>query len=289
MRTEQLTAAPSLTPLMVKAILTAPTRRGGELPDTELVLDGVRADHDKLADYARVCGFRVAPTLPGTYPHILGFPLAMRLMTDAAFPFPLPGMVHYGNRITQHKPVPTEAELSLRVRAGNLDTTERGVRFGMFTEAYAGGELLWDEESLYMHLSKGGRRKESADDAKPAEKAEPEEPVTPTALWKVADDTGRRYAAVSGDHNPIHLHPVAARLAGFRKPIAHGMWTLARCLSALEGRLPEAYTIEVKFRKPITLPSTVGFAATRDGAAWRIGVHDRDGVKTYLSGAVTPA
>ncbi len=284
MPTEQLSAAPSLPPLMVKAILTAPTRRGGELPDTELALDGVRADHGKLADYARVCGFRVAPTMPGTYPHILGFPLAMRLMTDTGFPFPLPGMVHYGNRITQHKPVPTEAELSLRVRAGNLTATERGVRFGMFTEAYAGGELLWDEESQYLHLSKGGGPRS---DGKRGEE-KPEAPTTPTAVWRVGGDIGRRYAAVSGDHNPIHLHPVAAKLAGFRKPIAHGMWTLARCLSALEGRLPEAYTIEVEFRKPITLPSTVGFAATREGAGWRVGVHDRDGVKTYVSGAVTP-
>lgn len=282
MRTEQLGSAPSLTPLMVKAILTAPTRRGGELPDTELVLDGVRADHDKLPDYARVCGFRVAAHLPGTYPHILGFPLAMRLMTDSGFPFPLPGLVHHGNVITQHRPVPTEVSLTLRVHAGDLEITERGARFAMATEAYDGDVLLWEEESLYMHLSKGGGSSKS--DGKP----EPVESASPSALWKVPDDIGRRYAAVSGDHNPIHLHPVTARLAGFRKPIAHGMWTLARCLSSLEGRLPDAHRIEVRFRKPITLPSTVGFAATRDGDGWTIGVHDRDGVRTYVTGSVAP-
>ena len=53
-------------------------------------------------------------------------------------------------------------------------------------------------------------------------------------------DIGRRYGAVSGDRNPIHLYPLTARLFGFRRAIAHGMWTKARCLAALEGRLPEA-------------------------------------------------
>ena len=75
--------------------------------------------------------------------------------------------------------------------------------------------------------------------------------------WKLAGDLGRRYAAVSGDYNPIHVHPLSARLFGFPSAIAHGMWTKARCLAALEPRLPDAFTVEVAFRKPILLPATV--------------------------------
>jgi len=35
------------------------------------------------------------------------------------------------------------------------------------------------------------------------------------------------FAAVSGDHNPIHTDAVAAKMAGLGRPIAHGMWLSA--------------------------------------------------------------
>ncbi|MGH3648194.1 MAG: MaoC family dehydratase [Micromonosporaceae bacterium] len=283
MRTEELSSAPSLTTLLVKAILTAPTRRGGELPDTELVLSDVVADRDKLANYARVCGFRLTTELPPTYPHILGFPLAMRLMTDTGFPFALPGLVHAGNLIIQHRPLPADRPLAIRVRTDSLEATEKGTQFVVRTEAYAGEQAVWQEESRYLHLEKGKAKQGPREQREPAEEVEP---PTPTAIWRLPDDLGRRYAAVSGDHNPIHLHPLSAKLAGFSRPIAHGMWTLAHCLAALEGRLPDAYRAEVKFRRPIALPSTVGFLAQRTEDGWALGVHNRSGEKTYLTGVV---
>jgi hypothetical protein len=81
-----------------------------------------------------------------------------------------------------------------------------------------------------------------------------------TATWRLSGDLGRRYASVSGDMNPIHIHPVSARLLGFPAAIIHGMWTKARCLAALDPRLPERFGVEVSFRKPILLPATVQFA-----------------------------
>ena len=99
-----------------------------------------------------------------------------------------------------------------------------------------------------------------------------------------ADDLGRRYAAVSGDHNPIHLHDLAAKPFGFPRAIAHGMWTKARCLAAL--RLPDAFTVDVRFSKPILLPSTVTFGSAEDDAATRFAVRAaRDGVP-HLDGHV---
>jgi acyl dehydratase len=36
-----------------------------------------------------------------------------------------------------------------------------------------------------------------------------------------------RYAEASGDRNPIHLDPAAARAAGLPRPILHGLYTMA--------------------------------------------------------------
>ena len=59
----------------------------------------------------------------------------------------------------------------------------------------------------------------------------------------------------------------SAKAFGFPRAIAHGMWTKARCLAAL--RLPDAFTVDVRFKKPILLPSTVTFGEAED----RFAVH----------------
>jgi acyl dehydratase len=41
-------------------------------------------------------------------------------------------------------------------------------------------------------------------------------------------DAARRYAEASGDRNPIHLDPAAARAAGLPAPILHGLYTMAQ-------------------------------------------------------------
>ena len=81
-------------------------------------------------------------------------------------------------------------------------------------------------------------------------------------VWRLPGDLGRQYAAVSGDHNPIHLYPITAKALGFPRQIAHGMWTMARCVAALENRLPDAVRVDVAFKKPVLLPGSVAFGST---------------------------
>ena len=109
----------------------------------------------------------------------------------------------------------------------------------------------------------------------------------PRAEWKLGGDLGRRYAAVSGDRNPIHMHALTAKPLGFPAAIAHGMWTKARCLAALESRLPDAFTVEVRFRKPILLPAKVEFGSSETTRA-QIDFFVRDAKKhtPHLEGSI---
>ena len=112
-----------------------------------------------------------------------------------------------------------------------------------------------------------------------------EQPPSPpfVAEWKLPGDLGRRYGGVSGDRNPIHMYGPAAKLFGFPRAIAHGMWTKARCLAALQHRLPDAFTVEVEFRKPILLPGAVAFAAADD---LRFSVRDAKKGTPHLDGRI---
>jgi len=270
---------PSLARLYARALASARRRRGDRLPDATLELAGLPVDRDLLGRYLEVCGFRQSDRLPPTYPHLLAFPLAMSLMVDPAFPFPLPGLVHVSNRISQRRALTAEDRLSLRVHAANLRVHPRGRQVDLLTEASAGSEGVWSEVSTYLHIE---RRSSPA--SRPAAASGPA-PQT-SALWRLRSDLGRRYAAVSGDVNPIHLNPLAARLFGFRRAIAHGMWLKARCLAALEGRLPDSLTAEVEFRSPVLLPSTVGFADHRRDSGWTVELFQPSSGRRHLSGSI---
>lgn len=110
------------------------------------------------------------------------------------------------------------------------------------------------------------------------------------AWWRLPGDLGLRYGAVSGDRNPIHLHTLTAKPFGFPGAIAHGMWTKARCLAALESQLPDSYRVKVRFAKPVVLPTRIGFALEPGKAPGEIDFRvlaDR-GTGTHLSGSISP-
>lgn len=258
------------------ALTMLPARRAAELPDRELVRRGVEVDRDHLTRYDRVCGFRLTDTLPATYPHILAFPMAMRLMSGPGFPFPVVGLVHVANRITVRRPIDAGEPLDLAVWAQSLRPHDRGRQFDVVATATRGDEEVWRGVSTYLSKERSAGRREHRD--------HPPAPA-PTATWQVPARVGGDYAAVSGDRNPIHTSRVGARVFGFPRPIAHGMWTKARCLAALEGRLPAAYTVEVSFKMPILLPGRVSFHARPAANGWEFGVDSR---RPHLAGVVTP-
>lgn len=278
----ELDSAPNLTSLFSKAVLSGVLpggKRGKDLPDTVVVRNDVAVDPEHLAAYDEVCGFGLTDELPSTYLHVLTFGLQVKLMADSSFPFPLVGLVHVANKITQRRPVGISESFSLRVRVENLRPHEKGKQFDMVSEVVVGGDdqPAWTDVSTYLRRgggSGGGGKKEQL--------AAP----TPKAVWRVPNDIGRKYAEVSGDHNPIHLYNATAKLFGFPRAIAHGMWTKARCLAAFEGRLPDAYTVGVAFKLPVLLPAKVGFAAHETGTGWSFELFGARNGKPHVAGTI---
>ncbi|RRV40960.1 MaoC/PaaZ C-terminal domain-containing protein [Pseudomonas sp. p106] len=231
-----------------------------------LPADGLRCfipiQPGNLAAYRNLCHFTDDARLPGTYPHIMAFNLQLQLLTAHGFPFPLLGLVHLHNRIEVLRPLGGIDGLHFAVHADNLQPHAKGGTFDLITEAEDGLGLLWRETSrmLVRGLKLEGQPEES-------EESEPQ-PLPETTRWYADSDIGRRYAKVCGDYNPIHLSATSARLFGFPRAIAHGMWSKAMALAALRGHLPgSGYAFEVDFRKPVRLPSEVVLSASAAGPA----------------------
>ena len=275
-----LAGSPALAPLLARGALLSPFKRprpDAEFPRDRLVLPALRIDLARLAAYERVCGFATGEdALPLTYPHVLGFPLAMRLMSCRGFPLPLLGLVHTSIEITRRRELTATGEYELAVYIGGLEPHRRGTEAAVITEMRAGGEVVWESRSTYLArhrtVQRIGETAKGGDDDREA--------LPVVAEWRLGADIGRRYGAASGDRNPIHLHPLTARLFGFRRAIAHGMWTVARCLAA-HGAPQEAYA-RAEFKAPVLLPGTVTYAA--EGG--RFELRGGEGRRLHVSGVV---
>lgn len=245
----------------------------------------VVVDRARVDAYAAVCGFPRKDVVPLTYPHMLAFPLHMAIMSDPLFPYPAIGMVHVENTITAHRAVAVGESLEVRASVGLPRPHARGVLLDFDTTVSAAGEVAWTSRSTYL-------RRGRTVDGDPAPGIEVLDPPTGGVQWRLPADLGRTYAGVSGDANPIHLYPLTARALGFRRQIAHGMWTKARSVAAIENRLPEAVRVEVAFRKPVFLPGTVAYAARRDedgsrGGGWTFAMTSPQDSSPHLLGRTT--
>ena len=218
-------------------------------------------DHDRarLAAYSRVCGYPLNDRLPMTWPHVLGFPLQMSLMSARDFPFALPGLVHLRNEIEWAQPLPVSQPLVIEVHAEQLAEHPRGATVDLVTEVRVGDALGWSGRSTYLSLGRSIGTAVTRDELAVAvdDRAR--------SVWHVPADIGRRYARVSGDVNPIHVSRLAAKAFGFPRAIAHGMWLQARLLSSYGSVLPSPGRCVVEFRAPVLLPSTVRVHERRAG------------------------
>lgn len=240
-------------------------KSGGPFHGMTVTRPPVTIARDQVDAYAEVCGFPAKDEVPLPYPHMLAFPLHMAILTDPAFPAPAIGTVHLENSITRRRPIAIGDTLEVATTVGPAQPHPKGTVFEFRTTAYAGEELVWESVSTYLRRGRG--------DASASWGSQFPDVSPGGTVWRLPADLGRRYASVSGDYNPIHLYPLTAKALGFNRQIAHGMWTKARCIAALENRLPAAVRVDVAFKKPVFLPSTVAFGSRPldDGYAFTLG------------------
>lgn len=288
---------PSLSKLYVNAAATAARRRvlgtdaGISLPACGHEVRGVLADVGNLTAYQHLVGETASDILPAGFIHALAFPLSISVMNRDDFPLPLLGMVHLGNTVEMRGHVQFTEALDITSWAENLRGHRAGTQVDIVAEARRAGEsgVVWKGTSTY--LAKGvflpGIDKPSAAPA-PATFAAPD----PTALWQLGVDTGRAYAAVSGDFNPIHLSVLSAKALGMRRSIAHGMYLASRALADVGAVKGEAFRWDVAFEAPVFLPARVALdirsVHSADGA-WQCsdyaGWNPRSG-RRHFSGSV---
>lgn len=283
-QTYELPALPPVLPSFVKAGLSATRKPRGTivLPDRAAHVAGVRIDLAHLAAYNALCGFASATAVPLTYPQVLATPLYLHLMTQPGFPVPLMGLVHIRNGIEQSAPIDPAGDYEIALRLAGGRDVAAGFEIDLVTEfSPVGGDPLSRATMTVLYRNKPPRR-----GAKP-----PPPPaqsrLTEYLRFAAAEDTGRRYAKLSQDYNPIHLHATTARLFGFPRAIAHGMWSAARCLALLQPTMKSAPKhFQVQFKQPLLLPGRVALGYSVEGPSTDFSLLAAGGGKVHLVGTL---
>jgi acyl dehydratase len=273
--------APGLSRLFADAVVNA-RHTGSSLPEVVAERRAVLVVPAAVADYAHLCGFGLGAHPPVTWPHLLGFPLQAAVMSRRDFPVPMVGLVHVENRITWVRPLEYGESLDVVAHAADLRAHRRGRLVDLVAEVSSEGEVVW--RSISTYLAWGGGAPSASTDTPPDVSTLAGRAVV---QLRFAEDAGRRYASVSGDVNPIHLHALSARVLGYDRAIAHGMFSYARVLGSLAARLPASGSSTVWFRKPVKLPSTTRLAVAEDARLAALLTAKGDG--EHLVATITPA
>lgn len=278
-----LTQMPSATLGMLKAAATFTRKPRGaiQLPTLESTLGTLAIDPGHLKAYREICGFADNGKLPITYPQVIAASMHIHLMGQPQFPLPLLGLVHLRNTIVQSQPLSPDERYGVKVAIGEGRQTDKGFDFDLLTTfSNAQGAKVWSAVTTILFRNRrlgGGARK-------PAPKAETN--ISEYAAVHAPADIGRRYGTIAGDRNPIHLYAATAKLFGYPRAIAHGMWSLARCAAVAESKLKQPVSeLTVQFKQPLLLPgkAAVKVVANDKGADYSL---LGEGGKVHLTGFI---
>ena len=239
---------PSAAAYMLRALVPSPgLGRAGGFPQVRARWGGHRIDRRRLADLLRLTDLPAADRLPLLYPHVVGFPLAMAILTLPAWPLPIWRSLAVRTHLLQHRPIPLDAVLDLETRTAGQRILDRGAEVDLHTAVRREGELCW--ESLVTFYYRG--RLGAPGPPSPLARA-PEVIGAETAAWRADAGGGWRFGGLNGDYNPLHWGSWYARRLGFRGAFHHPPLALGQCLARLPGPDPgAAQRLDAWLRGPV--------------------------------------
>lgn len=210
-------------------------------------------------------------------------------MLDPRFPWPAPGLVHVNNTLQQHANIDPaqgfELHALVKLPARGPDVSPRRLRPQFIVTFYQGDQQVVTCESTYQVMK--GQQHEPGRKKAPLKPFQPQPGWVHQCHWQLGSGMGRRYARVSGDFNPIHLHSICSRWFGFKKPIIHGMYMMARAQAKIEQASGKPATrIEVNFKRPVVLPARVQFWVSEQEGRHRYEVRSADHSQVQLDGEI---
>lgn len=267
----------------------------GALPGIAIV-DRVIPPDDGLVDDA----VRWAGGDPKAYEECLppwffawwGVPLLAKLLTQT--PYPALKVINQGFAVDHRSSLPRGQSLELSARIMGVREEPTKVRLHM--QLVTGTSDIPEAQvvDLFTVIPQ-----DPPPDAGPRRKRR-EPPIvdagwSEVAEWRNDARAGLDFARLTGDFNPIHWVPLAARASGFKGCILHGFGIAARALEHLAryrwaGGMASFSGMDARFTAPLTLPGNarlyLGPPGAGDETTRGVAVGTSAGGKAFLLGTV---
>jgi len=255
------------------------------MPDVNFIQKNISLNATNVSKYRKICGFsQDSNEVPLSYPYLIIFPIQSLLLIDPSFPFPAMGIIHLANNIQQFKIINIDTIVTASVRFDSIVLPHaKGYVFNVISEIYEsdGTTLMWRSTSTYLYRTRVSKDVDATTLYESKIKTEDVDTCKEIKSYKCPVGFGLKYAAISGDYNPIHLYALTAKMFGFpRGAIVHGMWSNGTCVAALMPALEtmkssKATTknsdtsafaeIYVEFKMPMYMPATGVLTSRIDG------------------------
>ncbi|KAH0501442.1 Peroxisomal multifunctional enzyme type 2, partial [Microtus ochrogaster] len=178
-------------------------------------------------------------------------------------------VLHGEQYLELYKPLPRSGELRCETVVADILDKGSGVVIVMDVHSYSGKELIcYNQFSIFVVGSGGFGGKRTSEKLKAAV-AVPRRP--PDAVLR--DTTSLNQAALyrlRGDWNPLHIDPSFASIAGFEKPILHGLCTFGFSARHVlqqfaDNDVSRFKAIKVRFAKPVYPGQTLQTEMWKEG------------------------
>lgn len=251
---------PSPLAYMLRALYPSQgLQEAGGFPPLRAVWRGMRIDRRELDTFLRLTGLKADGEVPLLYPHVVGFPLLMSILTCPAFPLPIWNALQIRNHLLQLRPIPASEVLDMESRVAGQRILEKGAEVDLHTTLRSASGLLWESLNTFYYRGRFG----VAMPASPLALA-PDIDDSSIARWHTPSGVGRQFGRLTGDYNGIHLSNWYARMFGFRRAFHHPQLVLGQCMAHLPtGETGHPQRLDAWLKGPVFYACDVALHATR--------------------------
>lgn len=208
--------------------------------------NNIRIPQNKIKNFQKLFSLNKQQGLPISYAFIAAFPYLIKVFADKRFALSPIGLIHLSSEFVEYQQLDYAAPFDIKILIKQNSSDDRGKLINIETNIYQNGILSVSNNNTMLKRLKQKFGKRSSQSKRVNS-------FSGELLGVITRGEILRYSKVSADFNPIHVSSLMAKLLGFPKAIAHGMYLLN--LAITKSGIQPNYLL-VEFKKPCFINTT---------------------------------
>lgn len=168
-------------------------------------------------------------------PHVSGLRLTMAMLMHPSWPLPIWRALQVRNRLIRNADLKLDTPSDLIVQATAWRVSDKGIELEVHAQLIQDDDCPWESVVTFLYRGRyAGPAHHGEACGAPPESPVVDRRIDPVAHWRLDSRQRLRFAALTGDYNPLHLLDAYARRTGFVAASLHPQRILAGCLGHLD-------------------------------------------------------